>query len=79
MDAFVGLGMRSKPNYGPLVKKVKVYWHVITAGSRVSQGNLPRSAIIRQMQVLNRKYQKANIRFIVRTAPSSLFPISHRI
>lgn len=69
--SFVGLGMRKRADYGPLVKKVKVYWHVITTGPNVSQGNLPRSAIRRQMKVLNKKYQSANIRFIVRDAPSS--------
>lgn len=60
-----GLGRKDRANYGPLVKKVKVYWHVITNGSKVSQGNLPRAAIMSQMQVLNTKYQKANIRFIL--------------
>lgn len=58
-----GLGMRDTTKYGPQVKQVNVYWHVIMTGSQVSQGNLPRSAIIRQMKVLNQKYQRANIRF----------------
>lgn len=58
-----GLGVRGEPNYGPLVKKVNVYWHVIRKSSEISQGNLPQSAIAAQMEVMNQKYQKANIRF----------------
>jgi hypothetical protein len=51
--------------WGPEVKTVKVYWHVLREGSAFSQGNIPRDAINKQMAVLNQKFAPANIQFSV--------------
>lgn len=49
--------------YGPAVKSVTVYWHVIRSGPSYSQGNIPKGAINKQMAVLNQKFAPANISF----------------
>ncbi len=55
--------------WGPLVKRVNVYWHVIRSGNSPTQGNLSKDQINKQMAVLNQKLGKANIQFDVRLSP----------
>mmetsp|Transcript_11541 Transcript_11541/g.34645 ORF Transcript_11541/g.34645 Transcript_11541/m.34645 type:complete len:373 (+) Transcript_11541:342-1460(+) len=52
-------------SYGPLVKKIKVYWHVIRTGTSYRQGNLSRGQINRQLAKLNQSFKKANIYFML--------------
>ncbi len=51
--------------YGPLVKVVPTYWHVMKSGESYDQGNLQYDMLTRQMTVLNRMFNKANIQFKV--------------
>lgn len=51
--------------WGPKVKTVKVYWHVLREGKGYGEGNIPRDAISKQIAVLNQKFASANIRFSV--------------
>lgn len=51
--------------YGPLIKIVPTYWHVLRDGMTYNQGNIPLSLISKQMVVLNRVFKKANIQFKV--------------
>lgn len=51
--------------WGPQVKSVKVYWHILREGKAYSQGNVPRDAINKQIAVLNQKFAAANIQFSV--------------
>jgi hypothetical protein len=56
--------------WGPQVKTVRVYWHVLREGSAFSQGNIPRAAINKQMAVLNQKFAPSNIQFSVSSSDS---------
>jgi len=49
--------------YGAFIKQVKVYWHVIQSGPSYRQGAISTDAINKQMEVLNRVFAKADIRF----------------
>ncbi|KAF4574696.1 hypothetical protein EYR40_005561 [Pleurotus pulmonarius] len=47
--------------FGALAASIPIYFHVISSGSAVSQGNIPDSQIAAQMSVMNTAYASAGI------------------
>jgi hypothetical protein len=53
--------------FGSEKKNVNVYWHVLKEGDAYSQGNIPRDAINKQIDVLNDRFSPSHIQFNVST------------
>ena len=51
--------------WGPAKKTVNVYWHVLREGKAYSQGNIPRDAINKQIDVLNDRFSPSHVQFNV--------------